>query len=550
LDIPEDALVRVEDGDEVRIQTNPSIRARSQPVTIQRLADRSDATIDGLLDAGRDKGSPVVLDASAWTVDELPGPNITDKESVLGLARIAANAYVLDDDDPEWFPVGGSFNYTDDFGWDNDGLRGHIFADQTNMTVIVGIKGTSPAVFDGSETTTNDKINDNLFFSCCCGQGGQYMWKQVCDCQTSAYKCNSTCVAQALKEKNRYYYAAQEIYRNVTEIYPDADIWLVGHSLGGSTASLVALTYGLPVVTFEAPGEAMAAARLGLPTPPGYQAGFHQQRDLTGGHHFGHTADPVFMGTCNTATSACSIAGYAMQSVCHTGKTCVYDTVADYGWRVGVGNHRIRVVLKDVLSTYDQPARCEAYVNCTDCFNWEYFESNHSDTTTSTSKTSTSTTTTRTSTCKTPGWWGCLDETTTSDKTTTTSHQEKTHSPTTTSCETPGWFGCKDQTTTTSTVHPSPTHKHHPNPTSSTTCHTPGWFGCKDPSSPTRQNRSTSTKTFRITRTITSTITGKPPEPTSTQISSSCARRGWFGWCKEWRTATALEDGGAWKGDL
>src|ERR1700755_1254677 len=110
----------------------------------------------------------------------------------------------------------------------------------------------APAVFDGSGTTTNDKINDNLFFSCCCGQGGRYGWLQVCDCQTSAFRCNSTCVVQALRHKNRYYYAAQEIYRNVSAIFPDSDFWIAGYSLGGSTGSLLALTYGLPVVTFEA----------------------------------------------------------------------------------------------------------------------------------------------------------------------------------------------------------------------------------------------------------------------------------------------------------
>ena len=207
----------------------------------------------------------------------------------------------------------------------------------------------APAVFDGSETTTNDKVNDNLFFSCCCGQGGQYLWKQVCDCKTSAFTCNSTCVVKALKERNRYYYAAQEIYHNVTALYPDADIWLAGHSLGGSVSSLLGLTYGLPVVSFEAPAEAMAASRLGLPVPPGYNLGYHQERLMTGGFHFGQTADPIFMGSCNGAYSGCTLGGYAMESVCHTGQVCVFDTVADNGWRVGIGNHRIKSVIHDVI---------------------------------------------------------------------------------------------------------------------------------------------------------------------------------------------------------
>lgn len=383
----------------------------------------------------------------------------------------------------------------------------------------------APAVFDGSETTTNDKINDNLFFSCCCGQGGQFLWRQVCECQTSTYQCNSTCLVQALKAKNRYYYAAQDLYHNVTALYPNADIWVTGHSLGGAVSSMLGLTFGLPVVTFEAVPEAMPAARLGLPTPPGYQVGTMQAREDTGGYHFGHTADPVYMGTCNSASSSCTFGGYAMQSVCHTGHKCVYDTVHDFGWRVGIGTHKIVSVIKDVIEKYDQPPKCERYINCTDCYPWEFYESNGTESTTTTGPTSTSTwTRTRTSTCKTPGWWGCLDESTTETTTTTT-----TTSTSTSTCKTPGWFGCKDSTTTTesSTSHtapakPAPTLTSHSSyPTATTSCAHPGWFGgCNDPT----------------------------PKPTSALTSStsrhhtSCTSRKFFGLiCKDGKATTTDE---------
>jgi lipase ATG15 len=517
------------------------------------------------------------LGLEAWTVDKLWGPNVTDKETVLSMARIAADAYVTDNNDAEWQDVGGGFNYTEDFGWDNDGLRGHVFADTQNETVVIGIKGTTPAVFDGTETTTNDKINDNLFFSCCCGQGGQYTWHQVCDCQTSAYKCNSTCVTKALRNKNRYYYAAQEIYRNVSQIYPNADIWLAGHSLGGSTSSLVGLTYGLPVVTFEAPGEALPAVRLGLPAPPGYQAGFGDEEISTGGWHFGHTADPIFMGTCNTFSSVCTIAGYAMQSRCHTGLTCIYDTVGDFGWRSSSTTHKIVSVIKDVLLKYDNPAKCEAMVNCTDCFNWEFYESNHTDKTT-TSSSSTSTRTTRTSTCKTPGWWGCLDETTTTTDSvstrsdfstsittelTTTTATTWTTTTTTSHCLSPGWFGCKDAASSTTSTTASETEKP-PSPSSdatitgpehtstsasksasTSTCKDPGWFGCNDPVSTTTEIHTTT-----VTETSTSlTVTTDSPSPSPTSSptsaaseSSSCTSRKYFGLvCADPTSASATQ---------
>jgi lipase ATG15 len=537
LDVPEHAAVwTAEELHSTQREPVPQLRVKAAPMSIERLADRSREAIDGILEWGRLKGHAVQLAAEDWTIDEIPGPNITDRETVLSFARMASNAYIVEPDTGEWEDVGGGFNYTEDFGWESDGLRGHIFADTENSTVVIGLKGTSPAMFDGSETTTNDKINDNLFFSCCCGQGGQYLWRQVCDCQTAAYTCNSTCLVTALREKNRYYYAAQDLYHNVTALYPDAEIWMAGHSLGGSVSSFISLTFGHPAVTFEAVPEAMPASRLGLPVPPGHQIGSLQKRAFTGGFHFGHTADPIYMGQCNQATSVCTIGGYAMQSVCHTGQKCVYDTVKDFGWRVGIGTHKILEVIRDVIEKYNAPAKCEAYVDCTDCYTWKYFESNGTETTTTshTSKpTSTSmskptsqiNTRTRTETCKTPGWWGCLDETTTGTMTSSsTSHSRPTTS--TSTCKTPGWFGCKDdngeKTTASTSSHIS--HKTTPAPaptatttssfpTSTSSCQYPGWFGgCLDGDDPPARTKH---------RTLVT------PEPTAS--STSCAHEGWFG---------------------
>ena len=47
---------------------------------------------------------------------------------------------------------------------------------------------------------------------------------------------------------------------------PEANIWIIGHSLGGALASLMGITCGTPVVAFESPGERMAATRLDLPS--------------------------------------------------------------------------------------------------------------------------------------------------------------------------------------------------------------------------------------------------------------------------------------------
>ena len=295
---------------------------------------------------------------------------------------------------------------------------------------------------------------------------------------SSAYTCNQTCLVKSLREENRYYKASLELYGNVTELYPDAQVWLVGHSLGGATSSLLGLTFGLPVTTFEAPGEALAAARLGLPTPPGAHPSAPQTRKYTGAVHFGHTADPIFMGSCNSATSGCTLGGYAMQTECHTGLVCRYDTVEDKQWRVGIGYHRIRSVVEDVIAAYDDVPRCFPDEECVDCFNWKYFESNGSDITTSSTSSSSTASPTRTTTCKTPGWWGCLDESTTTGSTSTST--STTATPTTTittttegprtSCVHYGWFGGCLETTTIVKVTKTPAAIF-------TSCAQHGWLG-------------------------------------------------------------------------
>jgi len=457
------------------------------------------------------------------------------------MALIASNAYVESPDLPDWDEVGKPFNRTADFGWESDGLRGHIWGDETNSTIVIGLKGTSPAVFDGDGTTTNDKINDNLFFSCCCGQQGQWTYRQVCDCATGTYSCNNTCVRNALREENRYYQAARELYNNVTELYPNSNIWIAGHSLGGAVSSFLGLTYGVPVVTFEAVPEALAASRLGLPVPPHGNAKFPQTREFTGAYHFGHTADPIFVGTCNGATASCSYGGYALETACHAGYECTYDTVADHGWRVGVGTHKIRSVINDVIKKYDTVPECKYTPECRDCAPWKMYESNSTDGSTTTTTSSTSKTRTRTETCKTPGWWGCNDKTTTDSGTTTTTSETTS----TSICHTPGWFGCKDKTTTstytTTTSEITPT-------VTSTTCATPGWFGCKDETTTTTST--TVLQSHQITSpppmpTATSSPQGSATEPTEPP-ESHCAHRNWYGGCKEWVTDSAEALNGVW----
>ncbi|KAI5810681.1 Alpha/Beta hydrolase protein [Pyronema omphalodes] len=470
--------------------TRPSYSARARTRKLKRLSIRDKHTIEGYLLDHR-LGISTSTTADAWRYDEVVQPDITDKDTVLSLARIAANAYVELHNTTEWMEVGTPYNHSSSFGWESDGIRGHVFADPDNSTVIIGLKGTSAAVFDGADTTTNDKINDNLLFSCCCARVS-YFWSTVCDCFSgTAYTCNKICLKKELHAENRYYRASLQLYYNVTQMYPDAHIWVVGHSLGGALSSLLGQTYGLPVVAFQAPGEALAAERLGLPMPPGSS----RQNAESGIYHFGHTADPIFMGACNGPTSACSIGGYAMESRCHSGQECVYDVVSDKGWRMGLGYHRIKGVIKDVIEAYPDVPGCNFDEDCVDCFNWKFVDGNETTTTTSTTKIPAPTTTS----CATPGWWGCRDKTTT---------MVPTDSPTTTT--TPA-------TTTT---------------TSSVTCTHYGWFGnCLDDKDKSK------TKT---TITTTPKPTSVPTTTTATSTTATCSHYGWFGQCLDATSTTSV----------
>lgn len=314
-------------------------------------------------------------------------PDVRDKDTLVSFALVSSNAYVrlpLTDDDKkklDWIDVGDPWNPDDDhpdvnFGWLEDGLRGHVFVSNDTKTVIIGIKGTSGAGLPGGgsdETAANDKLNDNLLFSCCCARVG-YMWATVCDCYEKTYTCNQDCLERELIRQDRYYQAVLDLYRNVTLLYPPetTDIWVTGHSLGGALASLLGRTYGLPVVAFEAPGEMLATKRLHLPQPPGIP------KHLEHIWHIGNTADPIFMGVCNGASSSCSMAGYAMETTCHTGQICVYDVVTDKGWHVNLLNHRIHTVIDDIILAYNDTAKCVEQPPCRDCFNWRF--SSHDDT--------------------------------------------------------------------------------------------------------------------------------------------------------------------------
>lgn len=290
------------------------------------------------------------------------GPDPTDRTTIINLAKMTSDSYVQSPDETGWLNTSMPFNYSSSFGWSTDGLRGHIFSDTYNNTVIVSFKGTT--VDPREKYYSSDRFNDNLLFSCCCAaqRPDPYPYGTVCGCNSAVYTCNETCITSELAQEGRYYPVAMSLMmHNVTRMYPGADYWVIGHSMGGAVASLIGLTWGLPTVTFEAPGNELPAIRLGLDPDAGPPV-----------YHFGNTADPVFMGACNGWSSSCGVAGYAFESQCFTGKRCVYDTVGDFGWHLSIANHRINTVIPEVLEKYNETASCAWDDECVDCAMWNF----------------------------------------------------------------------------------------------------------------------------------------------------------------------------------
>ncbi|KAH9945068.1 alpha/beta-hydrolase [Epithele typhae] len=310
-------------------------------------------------------------EAVEWDEDEVEGPDVADRETMLLLAKMTNNAY-LAPDEQGWYDLGSEWNVSYPFGWEpgDDGFRGHVFATPDNSTIVLSIKGTSAAVIGGGgPTSKKDKLNDNLLFSCCCARV-DWTWTTVCGCYRGGWKCDQTCLEGALIEDSLFYPIGTNLYNNLTYLYPDSTIWMTGHSLGGALASLLGVTFGAPTVSFESPGEKMAASRLHLPSPPSTQ-------HIT---HLYHTADPIAMGTCNGVLSSCALGGYAMESKCHLGKSIIYDTVSNLSWAVDVRTHTIVNVIEKLLAGPWPPAVDKGREvpealpedDCVECYSWDY----------------------------------------------------------------------------------------------------------------------------------------------------------------------------------
>ncbi|KAI9351518.1 Alpha/Beta hydrolase protein [Obelidium mucronatum] len=345
---------------------------------------------------------------------------------------MAFNAY-YEPDSTEWLPIPG-WAPKDGFGSTKSAIRGHIYksTDPQIKVIVIVIKGTSlQTPFQGGKTGANDKLNDNKMFSCCCGKAG-WSWRAVegCACANSAAtECKLQCVQEASDYKESYYRLATTIADAAMDMYPTFTAWTTGHSLGGSLASLVSLTFDLPAITFEPPGDFLFAKRIGLlpPAPPAFLSSksneFTMSKSTTTSeenwddfletleiYQFGNDGDPIYLGTCMSGIySSCWLGGYAIETKCHLGKECVYtvgtdgkkppdgggsggghketvlriqsdqemsenkdDSTVSIFAKESINNHGIQFVLDSFLRKWEYVPECKVRRDCVDCGSWSW----------------------------------------------------------------------------------------------------------------------------------------------------------------------------------
>jgi len=309
-----------------------------------------------------------------FTIIGLSSGNFINYDSVYEFSKMANNAY---------YSIGSKYwlNTTLDIvenrSIEPDTVKAYTFRNIANDKIVIAFKGTSvywtslntisDKTFNKYEnmctlsSSSNDKYNDNLFFSCCFYKQSN-LFKTCDNCGvTEGTECCRGCYSNSLSYKENYINIVKEIVDNISLDYDfdKTEVYFTGHSLGGMLASVASIIYDKPAVTFETPGDLHYIQVSGL-----------SDRGSDKIYHFGHNGDPIFIGKCG---STCSVIGYNIDTKCHTGFTCSYDAKKKLGYSESIFNHRIEYIIKNVISKWkDDFPVCIRQTDCSDCDGWKF----------------------------------------------------------------------------------------------------------------------------------------------------------------------------------
>lgn len=302
--------------------------------------------------------------------------NILTYDSVRMLAIMSYDVY-FHKNSTQWWDV--KLNTTVDLSRTEDSVHAYLFSDENYNTNVVAFKGTTiywdtPNLYFTPRVTT-DKLNDNLYFSCCYYAESSIFDKDDCICTETPGSCDlspfqkscyKTCYRNSTNFEWNYLNISKTIVESVVNFIPqDKEITLfTGHSLGGFLSTMMGIVYNKHVVTFESPGGKHYLDLVGLD---------YTEKQLDNIYHFGHNADPVFTGRCNGIFSWCYLGGYIMNTKCHIGNVCEYDSIGKLNMKESIYRHRIKDVITQVIEQWNETLpECEQRRNCIDCDEWTF----------------------------------------------------------------------------------------------------------------------------------------------------------------------------------
>jgi lipase ATG15 len=178
--------------------------------------------------------------------------------------------------------------------------------------------------------------------------------------------CCKSCFEKSLKYKLNYFVIGKQILHDVNRLidFNNSKVILTGHSLGGALATMLGLVFDKTAVSFESPGERNYMEKAGI----SYKKSAEQNI-----FHIGHNADIIFTGKCNGRLSWCRTGGYFINTKCHLGKVCEYDTINKLGMSESIFTHKIQFVIDSVITQWnDTIPSCKQSHDCQDCAKWTY----------------------------------------------------------------------------------------------------------------------------------------------------------------------------------
>lgn len=164
-------------------------------------------------------------------------------------------------------------------------------------SLVLAIKGTSLNIlgFKLGETSTNDKEIVNIMFN---------------TCRRRSERNNCLYLKKIAFDKLRYLYDLQIIMNSIIQLYPNKNIILTGHSLGGALASLLSMIYKYKCIPFASPGEEYFSRLLNL------------SKSDSKIFHYGMCNDSIYTGKCD---KLCKILGYQINTKKHSGRVyCIH----------------------------------------------------------------------------------------------------------------------------------------------------------------------------------------------------------------------------------